>query len=111
MTDPSATSATPLDCLACGACCHNEPGWIHLMPEDDARVEASPVLAPLVEVTRVGGYVRHSLRMVEGACGALDRSPPGTYCRAYASRPTVCREFEAGSPDCHAARRRRGLEP
>ena len=34
----------------------------------------------------------------------------GVRCSIYEARPAICREFAAGTPDCHAARKRRGLE-
>ncbi|MEO7091674.1 MAG: YkgJ family cysteine cluster protein [Polyangiales bacterium] len=99
-----------LDCQTCGACCHGDEGWVHVDAADDARVDESPALAAHVVLTRHGGYVKRSLRMVKGACAALAATPSGVTCTIYDVRPSVCRELESGSDACHAARRARGLE-
>lgn len=101
--------AAPLDCQTCGACCHGDEGWVHVDAADDERVETSPALAAHVVLTRHGGYVKRSLRMVRGACAALTKTPTGVTCSIYDVRPTVCRELESGSPACHAARRALGF--
>jgi Fe-S-cluster containining protein len=99
-----------LDCQTCGACCHGDEGWVHVDAADDARVDSSPALSAHVVLTRHGGYVKRSLRMVGGACSALAKTPSGVTCTIYEVRPSVCRELESGSDACHAARRARGLE-
>jgi len=50
------------------------------------------------------------MKMEKGRCVAFrDRlADGGTGCSIYEVRPDICRTFEAGSADCHAARRRRG---
>jgi len=83
---------------------------VHVDRHDDARVDASPSLAALVVLTRHGGYVKRSLRMVDGACAALTREPARFTCSIYDSRPTVCRSVEMGSEDCLRARRARGID-
>ncbi|GAC1352054.1 MAG: hypothetical protein NVS3B20_14710 [Polyangiales bacterium] len=83
---------------------------MHLDAKDDARVDESPSLSSLVVLTRHGGYVKRSLRMIEGACAALAHGPGRATCTIYDVRPAVCRELERGSPGCREARRARGLE-
>jgi Fe-S-cluster containining protein len=100
-----------LDCQACAACCHGDEGWVHVDASDDARVDASPALARLVVLTRHGAYVKRSLKMIDGACAALERIDGDRWsCGIYVDRPNVCREVERGSDACRAARRARGLE-
>jgi len=107
----STGGAIDLDCQACAACCHGDEGWVHVDASDDARVDASPALARLVVLTRHGGYVKRSLRMIRGACAALEGEGEGRWrCAVYPDRPSVCREVERGSPTCIAARRARGIE-
>ncbi|MEI8254516.1 MAG: YkgJ family cysteine cluster protein [Deltaproteobacteria bacterium] len=91
------------ECLRCGACCHGDAGWVHLDADDDERVEASPPLRELVEVTVRGGMSVHSLRMVRGACAALRSVQGETRCAGYEARPAVCRALERGSAACLAA--------
>ncbi len=100
-----------LDCLGCGACCHGDDGWVVVDAADDARVDASPALARLVVLLRRGDHVRRSLRMIDGACAALERSSSAVRCTIYADRPAICREVAIGSDTCLAARRARGLDP
>jgi Fe-S-cluster containining protein len=86
--------------------------WIHVMADDDERLGEAR-LRHLTVLTQHGrGYVARSMQMVGGRCVAyrdvLDDG--GCGCSIYGARPAICRDFAAGSPDCHAARRRRGLE-
>ena len=104
------TPTAQLDCQACGACCHGDDGWVHVDAADDARVEASPALARHVVLTRHGGYVKRSLRMIDGACSALGRTSAGVTCTVYADRPQVCRDLEAGTDACRTARRKVGFD-
>jgi Fe-S-cluster containining protein len=99
------------DCQACGACCYGDDGWVHVDAADDARVDASERLRALVVMTRMGSYVRRSLRMLNGRCAGLADTDTGVTCSVYADRPTVCRALKAGSEDCVRARRARWGEP
>ena len=101
-----------LDCRTCGACCYGDEMWIHVMAPDDDRLGDDRV-RHLTVLTRHGrGYVARSMKMEGGRCVAFrDRLPDGGCgCSIYENRPDICREFEAGTPDCLAARRRRGME-
>lgn len=46
-----------------------------------------------------------------GACVHLGTASSPNACRIYDVRGTTCREFEAGSWQCHEFRRDHGLEP
>jgi Fe-S-cluster containining protein len=84
--------------------------WIHLVAGDDERL-GDERLARLTVLTEHGrGFVARSMAMQGGRCIALREDAGGSGCSIYEVRPDICREFEAGSPDCRAARRRRGLE-
>jgi Fe-S-cluster containining protein len=104
------TPSEELDCRLCGACCFGDEGWVHVDGGDDALVDGSSELAALVVLTRHGGFVKRSLRMVDGACAGLDRGADRFTCSVYDSRPTVCRAVQTGSDACRRARRERGLE-
>ena len=100
------------DCRACGACCYGDELWVHVMAGDDVRL-GDDRLRHLTVLTQHGrGYFARSMKMQNGRCVAFrDRLPDGgTGCSIYEVRPEICRTFEAGSADCHAARRRQGLE-
>jgi Fe-S-cluster containining protein len=111
--DAGSPSSTPVpDCRTCGACCYGDEMWIHVMERDDARL-GDDAVRRLTVLTRHGrGYVARSMKMEGGRCTAYrDRLPDGGCgCSIYETRPDICREFAAGTPDCHAARRRRGIE-
>ena len=83
------------------------------MATDDERLGDDKVRR-LTVLTRHGrGYVARSMKMEGGRCTAFrDQLPDGggCGCSIYEVRPEICRDFAAGSPDCHAARRRRGIE-
>jgi len=95
-------------CDRCGACCCTFPV---LASTDDAvrepRIAAcARKLEPWLE--RPGWrWQLHPLPFQEGCTFLGDDS----LCRIYETRPDVCRRFEAGSPECAEARRRRGLPP
>lgn len=99
---------TPIpDCETCGACCTLFPAVAVRHGDDDLAGECWEITNGEVVVDR---FVRRDGETL--ACTALT----GTLgehvgCRVYDQRPRTCREFEAGSDRCHAARRSYGLEP
>ncbi|MET0594133.1 MAG: YkgJ family cysteine cluster protein [Polyangiaceae bacterium] len=100
------------DCRTCGACCYGDEMWIHVMADDDERL-GEDVVRRLTVLTQHGrGYVARSMKMEGGRCAAYrDKLADGKCgCSIHEIRPDICREFEAGTPDCHAARKRRGIE-
>ncbi len=104
-------SAVDFDCQACGACC------IHA---GDVPVEASDDPVPRHLTRSVRGRIgfgsweaergtRVMARRACNSCAALSQSGGRNVCRIYDSRPSVCREFEAGSSECLEARKKGGL--
>ncbi|HWO14851.1 MAG TPA: YkgJ family cysteine cluster protein [Polyangiaceae bacterium] len=102
---------TELDCLACGACCHQRPGTI-LVSESDLvrwkRAERTDILAQL----EPGHFGQMAFMMgPSGACvhHGTDAAPHA--CRIYDARSDTCRDFEAGSAQCLEFRRDLGIDP
>jgi Fe-S-cluster containining protein len=108
----SGTAEAIPDCRGCGACCYGDELWVHVLASDDERLGEERVRHLTVLTEHGRGYVARSMKMVGGRCVAFrDRLDDGSSgCSIYDARPDICRAFEAGSPDCRAARRRRGLE-
>jgi Fe-S-cluster containining protein len=98
------------DCQRCGACC---VGLDVLLTDAEAdRFEADPRLVALTTLHVRGGapalrFMRRDPRT--DRCVALEGPLGACRCGIYAERPALCRDFAAGSPDCLAARKRRGL--
>ena len=104
-----------LDCTRCGACCTNP---------DENRAEG---YSAYVDVTDREALWRHQklvqryvtrdadgkahLKLDAGQrCSALaGKLGKRVRCEIYALRPAPCRRVEAGSDDCHKARRERGI--
>jgi Fe-S-cluster containining protein len=101
-----------VDCRTCGACCYGDEMWIHVMACDDERLGHQGVRHLTVLTEHGRGYIARSMKMVGGRCIAFrDRLVDGGCgCSIYETRPDICRDFQAGSADCLAARRRRGIE-
>jgi Fe-S-cluster containining protein len=112
--DPAGSAQVDIpDCGTCGACCYGDEMWIHVMAADDELLGAEKVRRLTVLTEHGRGYVARSMRMVNGRCVAYQDYSAGAHagcCSIYASRPGICRDFAAGTPDCHAARRRQGFE-
>ncbi|MEZ5427227.1 MAG: YkgJ family cysteine cluster protein [Pyrinomonadaceae bacterium] len=99
------------DCLTCGACCGSLI-CVGLSP-------GNPISSnDYWDITREGKngpftvdrFIRRneedfSCTALEGTIGEM------VGCRLYQERPSMCRNFEAGSDRCHALRRAYGLEP
>jgi Fe-S-cluster containining protein len=95
----------PFDCQRCGACCAAyrvsfywaEAEVLGLPP--DLVQPLTPVLACLAGTNQAQPH-----------CAALDgRVGESVACRAYAQRPSPCRELQAGDDQCRRARARHGL--
>jgi Fe-S-cluster containining protein len=106
------TSRGPVpDCLTCGVCC----AYALIVPvsrKDTARLlEYWDITLDDTEcATVIGRVLPRNPRT--GYCSNLNgRLGKKIDCRIYAERPSVCREFEAGSDRCHEYRRMYGLEP
>ena len=100
-----------LDCLTCGACCHQRPGTI-LVSERDLgrwkRTGRSDILAQL----EPGHFGQMAFMMgPNGACVHHGTESEPHACRIYDARSDTCRDFEAGSNQCLEFRRDRGIDP
>lgn len=101
----------PLDCLACGACCRAGHDGRILVPDEDLirfRRIGRPDLAERVQPGHFGLVAFATT--AEGACVHLGTPAHANACSIYDIRGTTCREFEAGSRQCHEYRRERGIE-
>jgi Fe-S-cluster containining protein len=103
--------ATEFDCQACGACCATFDVW--LMEGDRDRFERSARLLPLTVIHRPGTATSEWRFLARdektGHCRALEGPLGKCRCTIYDDRPTLCREFEAGSEDCLEARQKHGI--
>ncbi|HMX10119.1 MAG TPA: YkgJ family cysteine cluster protein [Burkholderiaceae bacterium] len=99
-------AAMPFDCQRCGACCATyrvsfywaEAELLGLPPE--LVQPLTPVLACLAGTNQVPPH-----------CAALDGRIGATVaCRAYAQRPSPCREVQPGDDKCRRARARHALD-
>lgn len=109
MTTPA--DETP-DCLSCGACCRTGHDGRILIPDDDLvrwNRSGRSDIATLIQPGHFGlaAFATHK----DGSCVWLGTSTSENACQIYAERGTTCREFEAGSPQCHEFRRDAGIEP
>jgi Fe-S-cluster containining protein len=109
---PSAAAAAPeFDCQACGACCRTFDVW--LMDTDLDRFERAPHLLSLTVIapgTAAGQWRFMRREQSTGQCTALEGGLRSCRCTIYEDRPTLCRDFQAGSEDCLDARRRHGID-
>lgn len=110
-TDTVATTGPDLglDCRTCGACCapqRNDAVYVGVTAADIARMSRLwrerhvARDAVLTKLDPVGRCVCVALR---GAIGQR------VSCTIYERRPSECRSFTAGTPECHKARRQAGL--
>ncbi len=96
---PLPIAAGPPACQACGACCYSRRlRWVLLNPGDFERL--GPERAERLTVEHQEGTF---MRMVDGRCAALGVVDGGYACTIYEARPTPCRGFERGTPDCEKA--------
>jgi Fe-S-cluster containining protein len=110
-TDTVIPSAADLglDCRTCGACCapqRSDAVYVGVTAADIARMSRLwrerhvARDAILTKLDPVGRCVCVALR---GAIGQR------VSCTIYERRPSECRSFTAGTPECHKARRQAGL--
>lgn len=100
-------SSPPSVCQQCGACCHQREGTI-LVTEEDVeqwrRTGRTDMLASLTE----GHFGQMAFAIgPSGACVHLGKPGAPNQCSKYDVRATVCREFQAGCPQCLEFRRDR----
>jgi Fe-S-cluster containining protein len=108
---PHQTTTGELDCLECGACCHQRPGTILVIDEDLEHWKAIG-RADIIATLEPGHFGCLAFPMSpEGACTYHGTKEQLHACRIYEERATVCRAFDKGSAQCREFRRDRGLEP
>jgi Fe-S-cluster containining protein len=89
-------------CQSCGACCAYSSSWPRFGMEDDETLALIP--PEFVNREQTG------MRCVGNRCSALAGTVGAwTACKAYATRPDVCRECLPGDDACNLARARYGL--
>jgi Fe-S-cluster containining protein len=96
-----------LDCLRCGACCASFRVDFSAHEIDDAGGCVPAGLT--VEVNDALARMRGTDHTPPRCAALTGRIGEHTPCGIYEWRPSPCREFEAGSDACLAARRRHGL--
>jgi hypothetical protein len=100
------------DCLECGACCRQGSDGRILVPEEDLVRWRRIGRADLADAVVPGHFGLMAFPYdASGACVHLGVPGQPHACAIYAIRGTTCREFEAGSAQCHEFRRDAGLEP
>lgn len=107
-TDPPDAEAdgSPYECDSCGACCRSFS--IFASREDairEPRIRNAAMPVPEHLRTERECYQLFPLPFLS-ACSFLGED---ARCTIYASRPDVCRGFEAGSDQCQQARLQHGL--
>jgi len=99
--------AAPHPCLGCGACCAS---FRVDFATDELEDHGGSVPAGLaVEVTSTMSRLRGTDHSPPRCAALTGRLGVRVACGIYEWRPSPCREFEAGSTACNAARRRHGL--
>lgn len=105
------------DCVTCGACCCNpdenrEIGYIDYIEVDPHdRIMKKPDLVRRLVVLD-DDLVPHMRLSQHQRCAALTgRLGEKALCSVYQDRPSVCREFTAGSKRCKQYRIERGIDP
>jgi Fe-S-cluster containining protein len=109
--------ASPPDCLTCGACCASPfagEGYIQLNEQEEGDLTrlGLPVFElipdPDDRVVMLG--TKPSSQMGRVCIALTGKVGKRVACSIYLDRPQLCRQFTAGSPECHQARRAAGLE-
>ena len=98
---PGPTRTMPLDCLACGACCHEANVIVGEPDFERFRAIGRPELAKAPYVRRKKDGKLALQFLANGKCRHLGR---GNACAVYEARPDNCRAFVTGSEACLAAR-------
>jgi Fe-S-cluster containining protein len=95
-------------CDMCGACCQTFPVLVSIGDgEREPRIAHEALRVSAWQRSDDWEYQLHPLPFSRGCLflGDDDR------CTVYQSRPSVCRRFAAGSPECQEARARLGIAP
>jgi len=101
---------TSKDCQSCGACCgplYDDETHADLTEEDVGRLSKGYVKRWVVYVLDQYPALKTKRTAHSGVvCGALQgQVGKKVRCSIYENRPTVCRRYRPGSPDCLASRR------
>jgi len=111
-----AKDAIVYDCTTCGACCCNtdenrEIGYVDYVEIDlDDRILKKPDLVRRLVVLD-DDLVPHMRLSQYQRCAALSgRVGVKVGCTIYKDRPSICREFTAGSKMCKQVRKERGID-
>lgn len=95
-------------CDMCGACCRTFPVLVSIGDaEREPRIKEESLRVEEWQRSDGWEFRLHPLPFTRG-CAFLAEDDR---CCVYETRPSVCRTFEAGSPECEEARRRVGLPP
>jgi Fe-S-cluster containining protein len=107
----TATPADVPDCLTCGACCRTGHDGRILIPDDDLVRWRRIGRLDIANNVQPGHFGLAAFATTEGgSCVWLGTAQSPNACQIYVDRGTTCREFEAGSAQCHEFRRDAGLE-
>lgn len=99
-----------LDCLACGACCFQRAGTI-LVTETDIERWRDAGRRDILERLEPGHFGYQAFEMSAAGCCVFHGTQAHPHaCAIYEDRADVCRDFEAGSAQCHEFRRDRGVK-
>ena len=92
----------------CGACCQTYPVLVSIGDgEREPRIASEALQIAPWNRSDEWEYQLHPLPFSRGCLFLADDNR----CGVYATRPSVCRRFAAGSAECQEARARIGLEP
>lgn len=100
------------DCAACGLCCTEYGGDLHIYEEDLRRWRQERATQVLVRLQVVGETATAWHSPDDGdrehACPFLSSGEPFR-CSIYPTRPLVCRHFANGGSACRELRAKHGL--
>lgn len=99
------------DCCKCGACCIVGLDVLLTLGESSYfETRADLVQLTVLYQGRFHPAPRFMRQVEGGRCAALEGELRNCRCTIYGERPSLCREFEAGSEDCLAARQKLGFD-
>jgi Fe-S-cluster containining protein len=105
-----AAGKLPVDCRACGACCHGRPGTILVSADNLLRWQREQ-RADILSQLAPGHFSEQAFAMrPDHSCVHLGTGVDKS-CAIYETRADSCRKLEVGDRQCREARRERGLPP
>lgn len=97
-----------MECDGCGACCRTFPIFAcQADAEREPRIKTEAYELPAHLQNEDWAYKLHRLPFHERCVFLTEQNR----CTIYPTRPTVCRDFDAGDKQCQEARARNGLPP